>query len=230
MIYFARALGSSLTKANMSIRNIAVFFGLVAAVGCGEPDVSKDLQTLKQALLVVGPSPQEAFSTCERVANSDLKSECFGAVGQIIGGAEPELAEKACKRSDEGVDRFECYFRLAEQTRRIDLCKLAGPFARPCSHHLWSDALPEILWGSNWAERPAETRKMLSQIGSFEAALEPKMLMASLDPTDESYWDLAYRAVFLLQCPINVELCINDAPSLLRKSCVRGARRAAGCR
>jgi hypothetical protein len=175
---------------------------------------------------MVGPAPQEAFDTCGQIGDATVKSDCFGALGQVVGADEPEIAERACKRAAAGVARFECYFRLAEQTRDIEVCHKSGPFVRPCSHHLWSDALPALLWGSNWEDKPADTRRMLSPIGGFELQLELEIVAISLDPTDESYWDLAYRTVFLQQCPVNLELCISDAPELLKKSCVRGARRA----
>ncbi len=199
---------------------------LLCSTACTKEDISTDLRHYKAAISTVGLDPQVAVDTCGNIENTAIRSDCFGAVGQMVVVHAPDLAEKACKQTHDGVDRYECYFRLAEETGRVDLCQLSGPFARPCSHHIWSGVLPVLLWGENWAERPEATRRMLTPVGTFEAGLERELISLGLDPADESFWELAYRAVFLQQCPVDVRECVANAPGRLKKACVRGARRA----
>jgi len=128
-------------------------------LGCGDPppttpaavNVRQRMERYQQALTNDAGSTQDRLTDCLSMADPDLAGDCaLVVVNRAVRGAAGDPL-MLCPQLPEGLWRDECWFEMAEISKRKDraqavaLCDRATLFRDDCRQHLWQGALKKLV-------------------------------------------------------------------------------------
>ena len=146
--------------------------------------------------------PEQGISICQKISAAQREDDCLLLLMEQYLRTSITQTEALCQALTEPANHDECYFRLAEYSKKKRFCSQAGRFQTDCSLHLFS-------------------RELFRSKASSYQTVEALAADFDIEPSSIEGETVIYRHLLSLETPLPILKC-QDLPN--PDACQRAAQ------